>query len=68
MQEDGGLDGGYYGNELTMLKLWLHYHAWCRPQPVLLTGYAQHTSITQSHQQCNNKIRIWTEYYIDISV
>ena len=64
-----GLDGGYYGNELTMLKLWLYYHLWCSPPPGLLTDYAQHTSsISQSHQQCNSKIRIWTEYYIDISV
>lgn len=58
----------YYGNELTMLKLWLYYHV-CSPPPVLLTDDAQHTpSISQSHQRCNSKIRIWTEYHIDISV
>lgn len=58
-----GLDGGYYGNELTMLKLWLYYHVWCKPPPGLLTDYAQHTSsVSQFSQCCYGKIIIWTEY------
>lgn len=69
MQGDGGWMGGYYRNELTMLKLWLYYHVWCSPPPSLLTDYAQHTSsIFQSLQYSNGKIRMWTEYYICISL
>lgn len=68
VQEDGGLDVGYYGNELTMLKLWLYYRV-CGAalhQLCWLIMLSIHPSISPSHQECNSKIRIWTEYYINI--